>query len=78
MALFAKILKKIFHHPCLKYQRIAQGPTAMSNLPVPICRTKTKLQIICLLCQMKCKKITVIGESKLGEIVLVFLFPTLG
>ena len=23
MALFAKILKKIFHHPCLKYRRIA-------------------------------------------------------
>ena len=23
MALFAKILKKILHHPCLKYRRIA-------------------------------------------------------
>ena len=23
MALFAKILKKIFHHPCLKYRKIA-------------------------------------------------------
>ena len=29
MALFAKILKKIFHHPCLKYRRIAQY--GMSN-----------------------------------------------
>ena len=26
MALFAKILKKIFHHPCLKYRRIALIP----------------------------------------------------
>ena len=25
MALFAKILKQIFHHPCLKYRRIALG-----------------------------------------------------
>ena len=46
MALFAKILKTIFHHPCLKYRRIAHSLALYnvydtSNVNILVARVKT-------------------------------------